>query len=205
MSAVDQVEGQQQPGEQPDDDDEAEAAEGEQPTPEPEPEPEPEARGVTAADVDALDRENTRHEKAVARIMGEDFRFVAACPTCQAFGFIWPPPPEERPEYREHSITKRCATCGGLGDVKTGSLRAGNELIRCADCKGYGYQPNPATAPATFTDAPATPAPSGGAELAPAGASPAPETPVSEDPRVAELRAAGFIVMPPVQQAAPTY
>lgn len=47
----------------------------------------------------------------------------------------------------------RCATCGGRGRVKTGSLKPGSEAADCGDCQGFGFKrtqpaPPPPAAPA---------------------------------------------------------
>lgn len=108
-------------------------------------EPEGDAEPELATPVDAsgepapmqlksLDREQARHEARVHAIMGV---YVAGFETCQACSGVGLVPPGPKPQSHEFFIA--CETCAGFGQVKTGSLRAGNEARDCPACKGRGY------------------------------------------------------------------
>lgn len=93
-------------------------------------------------------------------------------------------------EYQENPETRTCRRCAGQGDLLSGSKRPGNELLRCGECNGYGYLPPP-TVVGQIGSALASVPPNGAQAAAPQ----MPHGP--EDPRVAELRAAGYMVLDP--------
>ncbi len=126
--------------------DAVEAAEDEETTvpepesvPDPEPEPEP---PVGEAAVKAIEREDERHRKAVAKIMGTDFALVHVCDGCLDFtgGFTFTPPTTE-PEFKASTDSMTCPACNGLGEVLSGSNSPTHRLKACAPCTGFGYVP----------------------------------------------------------------
>lgn len=81
-----------------------------------------------------LERQTDRHIERVRTIMGGHVAGFDVCDTCGGVGLT---PPGPRPQ--EHPYFKACETCAGFGQVKTGSLRGGNEARDCPACKGRGY------------------------------------------------------------------
>lgn len=110
------------------DDDEA-------PPAEPEPDDEPESRSEpTDEQLAALDAENRRHEAKLHEVMGAFIAGFEPCEQCAGSGLAPPnPAPVGNPNYRT------CSTCRGWGQVLTGSIRSGNEVTDCPDCRGRGY------------------------------------------------------------------
>jgi hypothetical protein len=172
--------------EEPDDDDEG--------TDEPDDEElddaeEPEARGPSDADLKRFESENTRHEKALAKIVGDDFEHFEACGVCAGVGFV-PAATNVDVPFERDPQTEPCSTCNGYGTTLTGAREPGMVTRACSKCQGAGWttvQEYPDAQPAAYFPAPSEPAP----ELeAPNG------PPV--DPAVAALRARGYIVMDPI-------
>jgi hypothetical protein len=120
------------------------ATEEESPPEDPESEPvAPVATGPTPAQLQALDRENTRHEKRAREIMGDDARFFAACPICQGMGLAPVPiPPPESPLKSDQTVVQ-CETCGGHGYLDTPSLNPKFSQVECVDCATRGIVPKP--------------------------------------------------------------
>lgn len=100
---------------------------------------------------------------------------------------------EAPPEYKQNEATKTCWRCSGEGDLLTGSKRKTNLLTQCPDCGGLGYTDAHGNRIGAAPVAAATATASNGQTLAPAIESHAPG-----DPRVAELRAAGYTVLEPI-------
>jgi hypothetical protein len=165
---------------------EEEGAEEEEALPETQSEPEPGPVGPTEDQMRALDREDKRHEKALAQLMGADFSYFARCGSCDGLGYFMPPPPAEL-KFKPHPDTWKCETCDGMGDVLSGAVGR-NQTLQCPDCGGQGYKSRRATEP--------LPVPS------PVPASP-PVANGADDPRVAQLRAEGFTVVPPYTPPTP--
>lgn len=46
-------------------------------------------------------------------------------------------------ELRQSTRTRECPSCGGEGDVLSGSKKATQKIKPCEDCKGYGFVPPP--------------------------------------------------------------
>lgn len=49
-------------------------------------------------------------------------------------------------ELRQSTRTRECPSCGGEGDVLSGSKKATQKIKPCEDCKGYGFVPPPGEA-----------------------------------------------------------
>lgn len=65
---------------------------------------------------------------------------VKPCHFCHGFGFN-PIAALQAPGI------DRCAVCGGIGVVATGSLVVGNETCMCPNCKGTGFKAETGTGP----------------------------------------------------------
>lgn len=111
-----------------------------------EPEPETEFEVVAAqTDIDIekafekIARENDRHTKRIAEIMGPDFESVFPCDACAGFaaGFVLEEP-QKPATYQPAKFTETCPECTGMGDVATGA-KVRNLLIQCERCGGRGY------------------------------------------------------------------
>jgi hypothetical protein len=135
---------------EPDESEEAEAEETEE-TP-----AEPSSLAVIQSMEKALDAEAKRHEKAVAKALGEHWTDFAECPLCQVAGYAMPYQPGEiTPEQRdsilammgesgnqalaEHPTEVRCPTCDGWGEMRNGSRRAEQATSACQSCMGTGH------------------------------------------------------------------
>jgi len=122
---------------------EAEPGEPEPSEPEPgEPEPEPEPEQVAAAppfDPKELERELARHEKAMAKVLGDGFADMQPCETCGSAGYV-PAGFTAPPEVLADPEAVACPACNGYGLRLTHSLREGNETITCEPCQGKGWQ-----------------------------------------------------------------
>lgn len=145
---------------------------------EPEPEPEPESEASIQAKLkrisDQVDREDNRHEKRYAEILGDDFGMYAPCPLCQLAGyaFTYPPgtmPDEQRAavalvlgetagtEYQQAPWAETCLTCAGNGVVLSGAATEHGRLIPCRDCNGSGWREKLAPPPTPIFQAVAQP------------------------------------------------
>lgn len=145
----------------------------------------------------ALSRENDRHGKRVADIMGADFALFRPCPLDDGMGFIGPDvsivqayryDPDTNALalvstsatpidlYRDDAEKEPCGRCDALGMLRTGSKVPNNETVPCGDCGGAGYK----------------------SKIAAITTLPAP-TQVADDPEVAALKARGFTVLPPFE------
>lgn len=124
-------------------------------TPEPEPEPD------SAAKVDDVgkqfEREHERHEKALRKIMGDDFDILVRCELCWTDGYRMPAEvgalsfeqanavraaigDQLAPELRQNAETVKCERCGGWGDLLSGALVERARTMQCPDCGGQGYR-----------------------------------------------------------------
>lgn len=175
----------------PDEDEQGEEAEQEETPDVPEPEeaaPDEEAappRSQKEIDAvqDKLKAEALRHEKAVAKIMGEDFGFLVPNPTDWTPGFIFNVPamhpmPEQVAalhellgdaqgvEYLPAEDAEACGKCNALGEVLTGSRKQGQITKLCVGCNGTGWVTKtiPYVAPTLVQNGSAA---QGGANLAP--------------------------------------
>jgi hypothetical protein len=169
----------------------------------------PEAAGMSEKEMEAsrkkLDNENTRHANRISEIVGEEANLLVPCELCNGFadGYRFPvtPPPEiiervrvaiglpDLSNFQQAKHARMCDDCAGLGVVLSGSQVAENAAIRCIGCNGSGYIVISRTTGEVL--APVTENGQATQEL-PAGVNP-------DDPAVAELRARGYSVFPPVQ------
>lgn len=94
--------------------------------------------GPTEEQLKAFERENTRHEKALQRIMGADFALWTLCGHCEGVGFAFAPyvAPVELTQAPD---AETCETCKGLGQMLTGSLVDGSRTKGCPTCGGVGW------------------------------------------------------------------
>lgn len=138
---------------------------------------------------------NERHHEKVRSIMGGFVDGFVECEACGGSGLTLPEPPG--PSLQQAADAATCETCAGFGELTTGSRRQGYTLLQCHDCNGKGWQ------------GPGNPTPEQAAAAAIASTRGEPPVPQSlavdpaqppvqyEDPRVAELRAAGYVIVPP--------
>lgn len=127
---------------------------------EPEPEPEPSSLATIQAQEKALDQESKRHEKALAKALGDHWSEFALCPLCQVDGYAMPyGPGEVSPEQRqailtvmgeapgqnlgEHPTEVRCPVCDGYGEMLNGSRRPEQMTSACQTCMGTGHVAKP--------------------------------------------------------------
>jgi hypothetical protein len=150
--------------EAPDDDDEAAADEesredvianppAESPV---EPEPEPPTQAQLEKMMDKLSKEDERHRKRYAEVLGDQFAMMMPCPRCLESGHIYPPEvapvdPDQlaavdaslgrnvTPELREATDAIRCEACDGWGMVKTGAQNEAGAVKPCTPCGGVGW------------------------------------------------------------------
>lgn len=172
-------------GDELDDETQAELDEGAEPEAEP---AEPEEQSSLAL-VQALDREATRHEKALAKALGVPIEALHSCPTCEGVGYT-PEPIEAQGDPPQDRYLERCERCDGHGTVRTGARPTALFEVPCPGCTGQGYVQLPEQ-------------PEAHAELgngAPAYAPPAPAPQVAPGDRdaVADLRARGYTVLDPI-------
>lgn len=116
-----------------------------EPDTEPEPEPAPEPKGVDPEKAfTLLAKEDDKHAKAVARIMGDDFALVYRCQHCVdlAAGFTFTPP-DEMPPLAHPDEYERCDRCNGHGAVLTGAVNDIGRLQTCTRCSGQGFTQKP--------------------------------------------------------------
>lgn len=130
------------------------------------------------------------HHDHVRQILGGFVAGWVPCAACNGIGLDLPQP--DAPKHADAPQTVTCNVCHGLGELKTGSIRQGFELIQCVRCNGKGYVgpdnlPADTAAQRTVEAYPQQP---DGQQPEPAGSQP-PTT----DPRVEALRAEGFIVL----------
>jgi hypothetical protein len=179
---------------------EAERVETELGTDEPEPELETEpaepeleteqvAAGPTDADLRKFEQENARHERALEKIIGADFEHFEACGVCGGVGHV-PAASNVDVPFERDPQTEPCAACNGYGTTLTGARYPGMVTRACSRCQGSGWttvQEHVDVGPVYLEATTATAA----AELEPGNGAPV-------DPRVAELRAAGYVILDPV-------
>jgi hypothetical protein len=100
-----------------------------------------------------LERENDRHLDRVRTIMGSFVHGFEPCNECSGLGLT---PPGPKPQ--SHEFFAACEVCKGFGQVRTGSLRPGNEARDCPECKGRGYLEAISESGVALADNPAAPA-----------------------------------------------
>lgn len=139
--------------------------------------------------VQALDREATRHEKALAKVLRVTVDALHSCPTCEGVGYT-PEPIEAEADPPQDPYLIRCERCAGTGSVRTGATRRALYEIPCPGCTGQGYVQQPEQ-------------PAAGTELGngvAAYAPPAPPAQVAPGDRdaLADLRARGYTIVEPI-------
>jgi hypothetical protein len=146
----------------------------------------------TDAALRKFESENARHEKALGKIMGDDFAHFAACAQCDGVGYV-PESTNQALPFERDPQTEPCETCAGFGTTLTGAREPGMVTRACSRCQGSGWT--------TVAEQPAvqpfvTLAPVDNGAPAPVLAEAAPV-----DPAVAELRARGYVVVEPIVSA----
>ncbi len=116
---------------------EAEEAESESPTPE---------------QLAHFERQVAKHEAALKRIMGDDFKWFVPCFQCEGVGHVPATPPAA--VHLEHDpATEPCPVCKGYGELVTGSLKEQYAARLCGNCGGGGFITVSAPAPAPVAQA----------------------------------------------------
>lgn len=142
-----------------------------------------EARSIEKQDQD-IAQEMRRHLGRLKELMPDFEDVFTDCPLCSGFGHVAAAPFVDDPGRAQ------CQVCQGRGSLKTGSLVRDHMYELCNRCNGNGW--------VTQAMPPAIPAPSlSNAPL------PSYNGPGIEDPEVARLRAAGYIISPPISVPPP--
>jgi len=131
-----------------------------EPEPETSDEPVP-APGPTEKELEAregkLDREDERHAKRIAEIMGQDAAELVPCMMCATRGFLYAAQVGSFPDDHRALIHEQlgegslaalepaddaelCTACRGYGQRRTGSRVPGNETKACSGCGGSGWK-----------------------------------------------------------------
>jgi len=174
--------------EQPDQDDQSND-DGEQETPV-EPHPGEGLEEPTDAMIAELQAACNDHHDHVHQIMGPFVAEFQPCETCNGIGLAYPTP--SAPKLEMKAGTQECPVCKGAGELGLPSKRDGFQVEGCENCNGKGWVGRGNLPPAQAAQAAVESYPTGAvAEAAPQQ----PAQPESTDPRVAELRAAGYIVL----------
>lgn len=130
------------------------------------------------------------HHDHVHQIMGPFVDAFVPCESCNGIGIAYPQPAKVKLEPAPG--LQVCSVCKGAGDLETPSTREGFNVIQCTNCGGKGYVgAMPTTA---IADAQAAVAQYPADQQQPAPQVPG-QPPASTDPRVQELRDAGYIVL----------
>jgi hypothetical protein len=109
-----------------------EEAESQEVEPQTQPDPEP-SGDPTAEDIKAFRAEHARHEKALRKMMGDDFDLLVECDVCGSMGYK---PPDQ---LRTNEKYIRCETCDGAANVLTGSRDPNWYTQPCPGCGGRGF------------------------------------------------------------------
>lgn len=173
---------------QPDQDDQSND-DGEQETPV-EPHPGEGLEEPTDAMIAELQAACDTHHDHVHAIMGPFVAEFQPCETCNGIGLAYPQPAKKKLEPAPG--LQLCTVCKGPGELETPSTRDGFDVIQCTNCGGKGYVGAMPTQ--QLADAQAAVAQFPADQQQPQPSVPD-QQPASTDPRVAELRAAGYIVL----------
>jgi len=183
-----------------------------EPDPEPEPEPEPDSarddREIEAI-YKRLDTRAANYIKSAAEIVGDESVPLEVCEMCKDGypGLRWAEPQDELHANLLNVVTEEeqgaplrvdanaqvCESCDGFGMVKLPSHVPGNQVRVCRACNGAGYRE---LNPQSGTPEAPVPQPQNG-EVEPMAGLPL------DDPVIADLRARGFTVMPPIYTGEP--
>ena len=174
----------EQPTDEPAGDDELE-----QPT-EPEPHPGEGLEEPSDAMIAELQAACDEHHDHVHAIMGPFVDGFVPCETCNGIGLAYPTPIVPRLEPAPG--LELCPVCKGAGELATPSKRSGYDVIQCTACSGQGYRGTLSVAPTQQVEATVAAFPQ---QHEGQPAPPVDQQPPSTDPRVNELRAAGYIVL----------
>lgn len=104
----------------------------------------------------AIDAEGKRHERALAKALGEKWEDYELCLRCLGDGFVLPIPAGQMPQEQWDNLMAQagmapgdqlktatyaivCSTCDGWGEIKTGSKSASQAVLPCKDCQGRGW------------------------------------------------------------------
>jgi hypothetical protein len=154
-----------------------------------------EQQASSNAIVQALQREETRHRKALAKALGVAEAELHECPTCEAMGYT-PEAIDAEPELRQDPTTDTCPVCAGEGQTKTGATIRGLYAKPCSGCGGTGYVQH-AEQPAAQPWGP------NGLPTVIAGGPPLVTNPHDEE-LARELRSKGYTIVEPVTVPAPS-
>lgn len=182
----------------------------------PEPAPEPESQAVMEEIGKKLEALTKTVATRISTILGDQALDFEVCDLCSYWGTPgWRHSGQLPADLTEHLLhllnqrapgdyrvdphSRQCETCGGEGVVDTRSKVPGQNLLPCVECNANGWiatddERRPkllslANGP-TFTPGAAAPA---DAAMTP--------TPPAEPPQVAELRAQGYVIVPPITMA----
>lgn len=120
------------------------------------------------AQLQAIERENTRHATEFAGLLGVEVSELHVCPVCEGVGFT-PTAEEPPPPIEQAGGVMECPTCRGYGALEYPTRVEGQRLQVCVDCAGSGWkriEASPSAAPAA-TPAVAGAAPSNGPQPPP--------------------------------------
>lgn len=95
-----------------------------------------------------LDLENSRHFRAVSKILDQDME-PHTCPTCNGFGFA-DAPADDGPELAHDETKDECPVCKGYGQLRTPSRDPGHALTMCVNCSGQGFVVKSAAEPERY-------------------------------------------------------
>lgn len=130
------------------------------------------------------------HHDHVHAIMGPFVDAFVPCETCNGIGLAYPQP--SKPKLEQAPGLQLCTVCKGPGELETPSTRDGFNVIQCTNCGGKGYVGQMPTQRLAEAQAAVAQYPTDQQQPAQAAVEQQPQT---TDPRVAELRAAGYIVL----------
>jgi len=90
-------------------------------------------------DEKALERELSRHEKAMQKVLGDGWAGMEPCGGCGSAGYV-PAGYVSAPELQPDPNCVVCDDCKGIGSRSTGSFAPGSEIIPCSVCNGAGWR-----------------------------------------------------------------
>lgn len=130
------------------------------------------------------------HHDRVQAIMGPFVEGWVPCDSCNGIGLDLPRPAEPRLEPKQG--TTECPTCKGYGELALPTKRDQFAREQCTNCNGKGWVGAGNLRPEEAARAAVSAYPAdAGAQVTPLE----PQQPPSTDPRVQELRDAGYIVV----------